>query len=74
MVWINKRPIAEKRICDILSDVEMSNEIDNQRYAVNGPHLLPGTPNNAAQNIQNQHFMAFSSGSPTGPFLSKLEN
>ena len=48
----HRRTIAEKRICDVLFDVEMSNEIENPRYAVNGPHLLPGTPMNAAQTIR----------------------
>lgn len=43
---------SEKRVCDVLFDVEMSNEIENPRYAVNGLHFLPGTPNNAAQNFQ----------------------
>ena len=67
------RTISEKRICDI--DVEMSNEIENPWYAVYGPHLLPGTPNNAAQNFQNHYYkMTCNSGSPTGSFLSMLQN
>ena len=51
------RTIPEKRLCYVLFDVEMSDEMENPRYAVNGPHLLPGTPNNAAQqNFQNQYY------------------
>lgn len=46
-----RKTIAEKRICDVLFNVEMSNEIENPRYAVNSPHILPGAPNNAAQKL-----------------------
>ena len=71
----HRRTIAEESICDVLFDTEVSNEIENPEQAVNGLHLLHGTPNNAAQYFQNQYYnMPCNSGSPTGPFLSMLQN
>ena len=70
----HRRTFAEKRVCDVLFDVEMSNEIENSRYAVNGPHFLPGTPNNAAQNFQNQYYNVACNSGSTGPLLSMLQN
>ena len=41
----------------------------------NGPDVLPETPNNVAQNFQNQYYnRACNSGSPMGPFLSMIRN
>ena len=53
----------------------MSNEIENLRYAVNGPQLPPITVNNVAQNFQNQYYNNIVCTSlPTGHFLSMLQN
>ena len=71
----HRRIITEKRICNVLFDVEMPNDIENPKYALNGPHFLPGTLDNAAQDFQNQYYnIACNSWSHMGPFLSMLQN
>ena len=49
----HRRTIDEKRTSDVLFDAQISNEIENTSYAVNGLHLLLGNPNKASQNMQN---------------------
>ena len=65
-----KRAIAEKRITDVIFDIEMSSEMN--MYTVNSSSVQPRT-SNAAQNFQSQYYdMSGNLGPNNGSFVSML--
>ena len=67
-----KRAIAEKRITDVIFDVEMSSVMN--MYTVNSSSVQPRT-SNAAQNFQSQYYdMSGNLGPNNGSFVSMLQN